>query len=70
MVPDLPKLTMEALILWGADDHGASVERALLLFQALPKAELHVFNNCAHWVHWDQAERFNNLVTGFLARSL
>lgn len=70
MVPDLPKLTMESLILWGANDHGAAVERALLLFQALPKAELHVFNNCAHWVHWDQAERFNNLVTGFLSRRL
>lgn len=70
MGPDLPKLTMETLILWGANDHGAAIERALLLFQALPKAELHIFNDCAHWVHWDQAERFNNLVTGFLARPL
>jgi len=70
IAPDLPKLTMQSLILWGANDHGAAIERALLLFQALPNAELHIFNDCAHWVHWDQAERFNNLVTGFLARPL
>jgi pimeloyl-ACP methyl ester carboxylesterase len=42
------------------------LEQALLLFQKSPQAELHVFDQCAHWVQWDQAERFNNLVAEFL----
>jgi 2-hydroxy-6-oxonona-2,4-dienedioate hydrolase len=68
LVSELGKISNETLILWGADDKGAALERALLLFSALPKAELHVFGQCAHWVHWDQADRFNRLVTDFLGR--
>lgn len=64
----LGEITQETLILWGANDRGAAVERALLLFDALPNAELHVFSRCAHWVHWDQANRFNRMVADFLAK--
>jgi pimeloyl-ACP methyl ester carboxylesterase len=62
---ELGRLANPILILWGANDHGASIERAVLLQEALPNAELHVFKNCAHWVQWDQAERFNRLVMDF-----
>lgn len=68
LVPELGKIDRKTLILWGANDHGAAVERAVLLFNALPDAELHIFNHCAHWVHWDQADRFNRLVIDFLGR--
>jgi 2-hydroxy-6-oxonona-2,4-dienedioate hydrolase len=64
---ELGRLRNPTLILWGANDHGASVERAVLLQEALPGAELHVFKNCAHWVQWDQADRFNRLVTDFFS---
>ena len=64
---ELHRLGNPTMILWGANDRGASVERAVLLLETLPSAELHVFNNCAHWVHWDQADRFNRLVTDFLS---
>jgi pimeloyl-ACP methyl ester carboxylesterase len=64
---ELHRLGNPTMLLWGANDHGASVERALLLLEALSNAELHVFNKCAHWVHWDQADRFNRLVTDFLS---
>ena len=40
---------------------------ACLLFQLIPNAEFHLFDQCAHWVQWDQAERFNRLVSDFLA---
>jgi 2-hydroxy-6-oxonona-2,4-dienedioate hydrolase len=62
---ELGKLGNPTMILWGANDRGASVERAVLLQEALPGAELHVFSNCAHWVQWDQADRFNRLVIDF-----
>ena len=63
---ELGNLRTKTLILWGKNDHGTSLDQALLLFQKIPQAELHVFDQCAHWVQWDQAERFNNLVVEFL----
>ena len=63
---ELGHLKTKTLILWGKNDHGTSLEQALLLFEKIPQAELHVFDECAHWVQWDQAERFNNLVAAFL----
>jgi pimeloyl-ACP methyl ester carboxylesterase len=66
---ELRNLKTKTLILWGNNDRGAAVERALLLFQLIPDAELHIFDRCAHWVQWDQAARFNNLVADFLHAS-
>jgi 2-hydroxy-6-oxonona-2,4-dienedioate hydrolase len=63
---DLRSLRTKTLILWGKDDHGTSLEQALLLFQKIPRAELHLFDQCSHWVQWDHAERFNTLVADFL----
>jgi pimeloyl-ACP methyl ester carboxylesterase len=62
----LPKLGQRTLILWGKNDQSAPTERTLLLFDLIPGAELHVFDQCGHWVQWDQAARFNRLVGDFL----
>ena len=66
ILDELPGLKPKTLILWGNNDKGAAVERSLLLFKLIPGAELHVFDECGHWVQWDQSERFNDLVAGFL----
>ena len=63
---ELGNLKTKTLILWGKNDHGTSLEQALLLFHKIPQAELHIFDQCAHWVQWDHADRFNNLVAAFL----
>ncbi|HEY7165845.1 MAG TPA: alpha/beta hydrolase [Candidatus Binatia bacterium] len=63
---ELRRLKSKALLLWGAQDRGVSIERGLLLFQLIPNCEFHLFDQCAHWVQWDQAERFNRLVADFL----
>lgn len=63
---ELPKLTPRTLILWGKNDESAPLERALLLFDLIPGAELHIFDECGHWVQWDQAARFNRIVGDFL----
>jgi pimeloyl-ACP methyl ester carboxylesterase len=42
------------------------VERGLELFRSIPGAEFHLFDKCAHWVQWDKAARFNDLVSNFL----
>jgi len=62
----LPHLKAKTLILWGRNDHGTSLDQAVLLFQKIPQSELHIFDQCAHWVQWDHAARFNALVTDFL----
>lgn len=66
IVDDLPMLAPKTLILWGKNDQSAPIERALLLFDLIPGAELHLFDACGHWVQWDQAARFNRLVGDFL----
>jgi pimeloyl-ACP methyl ester carboxylesterase len=43
-----------------------AVERALLRFDLIPGAELHIVDECGHWVQWDQALRFNQVVSAFL----
>jgi pimeloyl-ACP methyl ester carboxylesterase len=62
----LAALKSRTLILWGKNDHGTSLDQALLLFQKIPQAELHIFDQCAHWVQSDQAARFNALLADFL----
>ncbi|MGH7767947.1 MAG: alpha/beta fold hydrolase [Candidatus Binatia bacterium] len=66
ILEDLRRLKMKSLILWGNNDRGVSVERGILLFQLIPGAEFHLFDDCAHWVQWDQAARFNRIVIDFL----
>jgi len=63
---ELSKLRLKSLLLWGNNDAGVSVERGVELFQRIPGAEFHLFDKCAHWVQWDQADRFNRLVVDFL----
>jgi len=58
---DKPTLT-----LWGKDDHGSPLERGYRTFEAIPGAELHIFDDCGHWPMWDQTERFVSVVAGFL----
>jgi 2-hydroxy-6-oxonona-2,4-dienedioate hydrolase len=67
LTEELRNLKTKTLLVWGNQDRGVSVERGLLLFQLVPNAEFHLFDQCAHWVQWDQAERFNRLVADFLA---
>ena len=62
----LASLPVKSLIFAGKNDRGVALERSLLLFQCIPGAELHVFDQCGHWVQWDQAARFNRLVADFL----
>lgn len=63
---ELRTLEVKTLLLWGNNDRGAPLEQAVLLFQLIPNAELHIFDSCAHWVQWDQSSRFNRVVADFL----
>lgn len=64
---ELGSLKPKTLIVWGANDRGATVEKGLLLFRAIPGAEMHVFDGASHWPQWDCAARFASVVGDFLA---
>lgn len=67
IVDDLKGMSPLTLLLSGLHDSGVPLERMMLLFELFPSAEYHVFSDAAHWVQYDQADRFNTLVADFLS---
>lgn len=49
----------KTLVLHGREDKVIPVEMGILLARSMPRAELHMFGRCGHWV---QAERFEDFV--------
>lgn len=66
--PRLGEITAETLVVWGRNDRFVPMDAGLRLIAGIPNSELHVFNNCGHWVQWEHAAAFNALVLGFLTR--
>ncbi|MCW5720946.1 MAG: alpha/beta fold hydrolase [Devosia sp.] len=62
----LPELKAPTLILWGRNDRFVPLDTGLRLLAGIAGSELHVFNNCGHWVQWEHAGRFNKLTLDFL----
>ena len=54
------------LVLHGREDKVVPLRCAELLSAAIPRAELHVFGECGHWVQIEQQARFVNIVRGFV----
>ncbi|RWU22801.1 2-hydroxy-6-oxo-6-phenylhexa-2,4-dienoate hydrolase [Pseudomonas alkylphenolica] len=63
----LAEISAATLVIWGRNDRFVPMDTGLRLVAGIPNSELHVFNNCGHWVQWEHAERFNRLVVDFLA---
>ncbi|RRV14710.1 alpha/beta fold hydrolase [Pseudomonas saudiphocaensis] len=62
----LGEITAPTLVIWGRNDRFVPMDTGLRLVAGIPNSELHLFNNCGHWVQWEHAERFNRLVEDFL----
>ncbi|KAB7624079.1 alpha/beta fold hydrolase [Alkalilimnicola sp. S0819] len=63
----LREVQADTLVVWGRDDRFVPMDTGLRLLAGLPKAQLHVFNRCGHWVQWEHAETFNRMVLDFLS---
>ncbi|MEQ9396559.1 alpha/beta fold hydrolase [Haliea sp.] len=63
---DLHKIKHKTLVLWGREDRVIPVDSALIFLSQMPNAQLHIFPQCGHWVQWEKADEFNQLVTLFL----
>jgi pimeloyl-ACP methyl ester carboxylesterase len=68
LLPELARINVPVLLLWGKNDT-VTPKRGLLLQAHIPGAELHVFDNCGHWIQLDAFERANAVVRDFLASS-
>ncbi|MBX9919820.1 alpha/beta fold hydrolase [Mycolicibacterium frederiksbergense] len=62
----LRHLNNPTLVLWGRDDKVNRPSGGPLLLNFMPNAELVMTSHTGHWMQWERAELFNQLVTEFL----
>ena len=63
----LRHLAIPTLVLWGRDDRVNRPGGGPTLINLLPNAELVMTSRTGHWMQWERAELFNQLVTEFLS---
>ncbi|NGX10449.1 alpha/beta fold hydrolase [Mycobacteroides franklinii] len=62
----LKGLQTPTLVLWGKDDKVNKPSGGPALLNILPNAELVMTSQTGHWMQWERAELFNQLVLDFL----
>lgn len=62
----LRKIDCEVLLLHGRDDEIIPVDVSIELSRLIPRAQLHVFGQCGHWVQVERPREFLNLLESFL----
>ena len=62
----LKTLQTPTLVLWGRDDKVNRPAGGPMLLNTMPNAELVMTSHTGHWMQWERAEFFNQLVTEFL----
>ena len=63
----LAQVANPTLILWGRDDKVNRPAGAPMLLDVMPNAELVMTSRTGHWMQWERAELFNQLVSDFLS---
>ncbi|MDX1296806.1 MAG: alpha/beta fold hydrolase [Pseudomonas sp.] len=63
----LGEIDAPTMVVWGRNDRFVPMDAGLRLVAGIANSELHLFNNCGHWVQWEHAGRFNRLVLDFLS---
>ena len=62
----LKNIKNETLIVWGDQDKSYNLEQVKTLEKNIVKSKLVIFKNCAHNVHLEQPDQFNNTIKDFL----
>ena len=65
-VDTLKNIKNETLIIWGNQDKSYNLEQVQTLEKNIVKSKLVIFKNCAHNVHLEQPDQFNNTIKDFL----
>jgi 4,5:9,10-diseco-3-hydroxy-5,9,17-trioxoandrosta-1(10),2-diene-4-oate hydrolase len=64
--PRLPALDNPTLVLWGTEDRVNPASGALALQRSMRNCDVYLFSRTGHWVQWERADEFNNIVATFL----
>ena len=64
---DLKNIKNETLIIWGDKDTSYNFDQVDTLKKNIKNSRLEIFKNCAHNVHLEQPDQFNNLVQKFIS---
>lgn len=67
---DIAGLQHETLILHGVSDQVIPLDSTVRLATLLPRADLHVFAECGHWVQIERMASFNRMVADFFKNGL
>jgi 4,5:9,10-diseco-3-hydroxy-5,9,17-trioxoandrosta-1(10),2-diene-4-oate hydrolase len=65
----LRHLETPTLVLWGRDDKVNRPAGGPMLANLMPNAELVMTSHTGHWMQWERAELFNQIVSDFLCSS-
>ncbi len=65
--PRLKRLQTPTLVLWGRDDKVNRPAGGPMLLNMMPNAELVMTSHTGHWMQWERADLFNQLVAEFLS---
>ena len=63
----LRRLATPTLVLWGRDDKVNRPAGGPMLLNLMPNAELVMTSHTGHWMQWERADLFNQLVAEFLS---
>ncbi|MCV7345554.1 alpha/beta fold hydrolase [Mycolicibacterium rhodesiae] len=63
----LRRLGTPTLVLWGRDDKVNRPAGGPMLLNLMPNAELVMTSHTGHWMQWERADLFNDLVAEFLS---
>lgn len=63
----LRRLRTPTLVLWGRDDKVNRPAGGPMLLKLMPNAELVMTSHTGHWMQWERADLFNELVAEFLS---
>lgn len=66
LTPDLGLVRARTLLVWGREDQTVPLTWAVRILEGIPDAELRVLPNCRHWVQYERAPEFNQIVREFL----
>jgi pimeloyl-ACP methyl ester carboxylesterase len=64
----LDGLATPHLLVWGADEKVVKLASGDWLHDKLVNSELHVFDDSGHCPMWEESAKFNDLLTGWIAR--
>ncbi|MFI7190294.1 alpha/beta fold hydrolase [Nocardia nova] len=63
------KVACPTLLTWGIDDRQSPPDMMLVPMRLIPKAEVHVFPRCGHWVMVEAKNDFEGVTLEFLQRT-